>query len=161
MSKPRKRTAGIISITQLFSEIPVTSARERSSRVEVQRVDNANTRSATDFVTVNTEEGPTVRTDDSRIQQSLPFNYDSVFCSSGGYAGGNVYTNGIESVSVFLKRFVHNTWRRVFQKHFRQHLNKVAMCLNLGNRRVDSIDRIGAFIRGIAGKRTAYRGPVG
>ena len=89
------------------------------------------------------------------------FNYASVFCSSCGYAGGNVYANGIESASVLLKRFVHNAWRLVLRKHFRQHLNEVAMCLNLGNRRVDSIDRIDVFIRGIAGKRTAYRGPVG
>lgn len=88
------------------------------------------------------------------------FNYDSVFCSSGGYVGGNVYTNGIERVSVLLKPFVQNTCCHAFQKHFRQHLNEVTMCLNPSNRKVDSIDRIEAFIRGIVGRWIACWGPV-
>jgi transposase-like protein len=69
---------------------------------------------------------------------------------------GDAHTNGIESVWAVLKRSYMN-FHFISKRHLPLYLDELTFRLNEGNCKFDTIDRIGALIRGVKDKRLTYR----
>ncbi len=63
------------------------------------------------------------------------------------------HANGIESVWAVLKRGHNGTYRHISKKHLSRYADEFACRLNDGNCEADTIDRMEAMAKGIAGKR--------
>ncbi len=138
-------------------KVPVLGARERGGKTVAKPVENADSKTATEFATAAAVAGATIYTDDSRIYRKLPFWHESVCHSANEYVRDDVHTNGIESVWAVLKRSIHGTWLHVSSKHLHRYVNEATMRLNTGDVRVDTIDRMSALVLAVGGKRLRYR----
>ncbi len=157
MSKAKRKTMREASMGRgAVGKIPVIGANECGDPMVVKLVKNADTKTATEFVTSSTDRDVTVYTDESRIYGKFPNNHDSVCYSAEDYVRGDVHTNSIELVWAALKRSIQGTWYHVSPKHLHQYVNELAICLNIGDCGIDTIDRMEALVQLIDGKRIKY-----
>ena len=138
----------------------VIGARERGGCVKAQMITKTDGATLKSFVHNNIRVGSTVYTDDHRGYIGLDglfYRHQSVKHSAKEYVNGMAHTNGIESVWAVLKRGYNGTFHHFSTKHLQRYINEFTFRLNEGNCEVNTIDRMEAFIKGIGGKRIAYR----
>ena len=140
---------------------PVVGARERGGPVVAKPVESTDAATLVPFIEANVLDGATVYTDEARAYTPLAniinqFTHETVSHGRGEYVRGDVHTNGIESVWAVLKRSIHGTWHHVSPKHLGRYVNEATFRLNQGNCKVDTIERIESFAKGIHNKCLSY-----
>ena len=65
------------------------------------------------------------------------------------------HTNGVESFWSMLKRGLMGTYHQVSAKHLQRYVDEFSGRHNI--RGLDTIDQMGALVRGMNGKRLRYR----
>jgi len=111
------------------------------------------TKSATlqGFVESHTEPQAQVCTDDASAYVGIKRLHESVSDSTGEYVRGMAHSNGMESFWSMLKGVYH----KMSPKHLQRYVDEFAHRHNI--RDSDTLDQIGAFVRGMAGKWIMYR----
>ena len=72
---------------------------------------------------------------------------------------GQAHTNGIESFWSLLKRGYYGTYHKMSPKHLDRYVTEFAGRHN--QRNADTLDQMGAMVRGLELKRLRYRDLVG
>ena len=138
---------------------PVLGMREQGGRVRAMPVADASAATLTAAIAENVARGSVVITDEwrgySRVARS--YAHERVNHSAKEFVNAMAHTNGIESVWAVLKRGFNGTFHHWSVKHTHRYVNEFAFRLNEGNCQVDTVDRIGALIRGAEGKRLTYK----
>lgn len=106
------------------------------------------------FVCRNTMPDALVYTDEARAYLGLARRHEMVSHSTGEYVRGDASTNGIESFWAVLKRAYKGTYHYMSPKHLNKYINEFAGRHN--NRPLDTIDRMGAIVDGMEGKRMSF-----
>ena len=87
----------------------------------------------------------------------LFFKQERVNHSAGEFVRGMAHTNGIESVWAVLKRGLNGVYHHASVKHLGRYVDEFAFRLNEGNVARHTLERLGSFIDGVAGKRLTYK----
>lgn len=107
------------------------------------------------FISNNVSKKAMVYTDDHRSYIGLPFEHESVNHSVGEYVRNQAHTNGVESFWALLKRGYYGTYHRISPKHLGRYVNEFSGRHNV--RELDTIEQMGFLVKGMAGKRLAYK----
>ncbi len=110
------------------------------------------------FVMGQVKGGARVYTDDHRGYLGLP-NHESVKHGAQEYVHGMAHTNGIESFWALLKRGYHGTFHHMSPKHLGRYVGEFSGRHN--QRTLDTIEQMGAIVKGLESKRLRYRDLVG
>ena len=94
-----------------------------------------------------------IYTDEATAYQGLP-NHQAVKHSVGEWVNEQAHTNGLESFWATLKRGYHGIHHHMSPKHLNRYVQEFAGRHNI--RPMDTIDQMGAIVRGMAGKRLRY-----
>ena len=74
--------------------------------------------------------------------------------------GGDVTTNGVESVFAVMKRGLIGVYHHASKKHLGRYVNEFAFRLNDGNVKRHTMERLESFVSGTKGKRLTYKGLI-
>lgn len=140
----------------------VLGMRERGKGGRTKAVKLASTDAQTiqDVIVQNVAVGSTLHTDEAgayRDMGGLFFEHATVNHSQGEYVRDDVTTNGIESVFAVLKRGLIGVYHHASAKHLDRYVDEFAFRLNEGNVARHTLERLGSFIDGVAGKRLTYK----
>ena len=105
------------------------------------------------FVDDNTTPSAMVYTDGEAGYVGLP-RHEAVKHTIGEYVRGQAHTNGIESFWSMLKRGYYGTYHKMSPAHLDRYVTEFAVRHNI--RRLDTLDQMGAMVRGLDGKRLRY-----
>ena len=106
------------------------------------------------FVHGQAKPGATIFTDDHRAYNGL-LNRHSVKHSVSEYVKGQAHTNGIESFWSLLKRGYYGTYHKMSPSHLHRYVAEFEGRHNA--RRLDTIEQIGAMVKGADCKRLRYK----
>ena len=110
------------------------------------------------FVLGQVAPGAKVYTDDHRGYQGLP-NHESVKHSARQYVDGMAHTNGMESFWALLKRGYHGTYHHMSSKHLGRYVTEFSGRHN--QRPLDTLEQMGAIVKGLEDKKLTYRRLIG
>ena len=137
----------------------VVGAKDRNTnRINATPVSSTDQPTLQGFVIENVVSGAKVYTDEHRAYQGLT-NHEAVKHSAGEYVNGMAHTNGVESFWALMKRGLNGTYHQMSEKHLGRYVDEFAGRHN--QREADTIDQMGAMVRGMDGKRLRYRELVG
>ena len=138
----------------------VVGAKDRrTNRIAATPVAATDARTLQGFVIDHTDADATVYTDEARAYDGLPRLRQAVKHSIGQYVDGQAHTNGIESFWALMKRGYQGTYHKLSEKHLARYVNEFAGRHN--QRPLDTIDQMGAMVRGMDGKRLRYEDLIG
>ena len=133
----------------------IVGVKDRSTKhVRAAVVENTEADTLKGFVSENAVPGAMVYTDGETGYVGLP-HHEAVKHSSGEYVRGKAHTNGIESFWSLLKRGYVGTYHKMSPKHLGRYVGEFAGRHN--QRPADTIDQMGAMVRGMDQKRLRYR----
>ena len=133
----------------------VVGAKDRAThQVRAKVVEHTDAATLQEFVIDHAAPGATVYSDDSSAYESLPFDHDTVKHTLSEYVRGDVHTNGIEGLWSMFKRAHKGIYHKMSPKHLDRYVQEFAGRHNF--RGQDTIDQMGAIIRGFEGKRLTY-----
>ena len=133
----------------------VAGARERSTgKVSAEVIANTDTKSLVGFVTEHTDEDAVVYTDEHAAYKKAPRYYFTIQHGIKEYVNGRIHTNGIESFWAALKRGHMGTYHKMSKKHLGRYVREFAGRHN--RRPLDTVDQMGAMVKGMDGKRLKY-----
>ena len=126
------------------NKIPVVGIKERTTgQIRLKAVKNVSSRTLSDFIRANTEEGAEVHTDEFSSYlwlDSSEFAHKSVNHSKT-YVRGNVHVNGVENVWSLFKRGIMGVFHKVSAKYLPIYLDEFAFRFN--NRdAINMMDRV-------------------
>ena len=137
----------------------VVGARDReTNQVAASPVEGTDWHTLNKFVAGNVNPEAMIYTDEHPSYQDYP-NHKAVKHSAGQYVDGMAHTNGVESFWALIKRGYHGTYHQMSVKHLGRYVDEFAGRHN--QREADTIDQMGAMVRGMEGKRLRYRELVG
>ena len=132
----------------------VVGIKDRTTnRVRATVVENTDRDTLQGFVVHNTTPDARVYTDGEAGYVGLP-NHESVKHSVGEYVREQVHTNGIESFWSMLKRGYYGTYHTMSPKHLHRYVGEFSGRHN--QRPLDTVDQMGAMVRGLELKRLRY-----
>ena len=140
-------------------KVPVLGMRERGGKLIAKPIEGTDKGTIQGEVFRNVKTGSTIFTDEHGAYGGLGplfFDHQSVNHSLKQWVDGICHTNSIESVWAVLRRSIVGSWHHVSRKHLIRYVNEAAFRLNEGNCEIDTIDRMEALVRGMAGKRVRY-----
>lgn len=76
--------------------------------------------------------------------------------SAREFVNGMAHTIGIESVWAVLKRGYNGVYHQWSVKHLHRYINEFTFCLNDGNCKRHTLERLDSLILGAIGKRLTY-----
>ena len=138
----------------------ILGMRERGGRVKAMPVDGASKAVLQNAVHGHVELGSTLYTDDHAGYRGLGgvlYRHETVRHSVREFVNGMAHTNGIESVWAVLKRGYNGVYHNWSRKHMRQYIREFNFRLNAGSCATDTMDRLAALFRGMAGKTITYK----
>ena len=138
----------------------VLGMHQRSGATKAIPVSRTNRETLYPLIQEHVEAGTVVCTDEHGAYRDLGrlgYQHDAVRHGAGEYVRGMTHTNSIESVWAVLKRSLLGVYHCVSRKHLARYLNETTFRLHEGNCQIDTIDRMTALGRGMAGKRLTYR----
>ena len=140
---------------------PVVGAKDRETNQVIAKPSAFTDKpSLQGFVSLNTEEGSTVYTDEHAAYQGLPNRlHEAVRHSTGEYVRQQAHTNGIESLWAMLKRGLNSTYHHVSVKHLWRYVDEFSGRHN--NRPLDTVEQMGIMVAGAEGKRLTYEALIG
>ena len=137
----------------------VVGVKDRATkRVRAAVVENTDADTLQGFVADSTAPDATVYTDGEQGYVGLP-RHEAVRHTVGEYVRGQAHTNGIESFWSLLKRGYYGTYHKMSPKHLDRYVTEFAGRHN--QRNADTLDQMGAMVRGLELKRLRYRDLVG
>ena len=137
----------------------VVGARDReTNQIAASPVDGTDWYTLNKFVDGNVHPEAMLYTDEHPSYQGYP-NHEAVKHSAGQYVDGMAHTQGIESHWALLKRGYYGTYHQMSFKHLGRYVDEFTGRHN--QREADTIDQMGAMVRGMEGKRLRYRELVG
>jgi transposase-like protein len=138
----------------------VLGMRERGGRTKAVKIASTDAQTIQDIIVQNVEVGSTLHTDEAGAYRDIGglfFNHATVNHSEGEYVRDGVTTNSIESVFAVLKRGLIGVYHHASAKHLGRYVDEFAFRLNDGNVARHTLERLGSFIDGVAGKRLTYK----
>ena len=140
---------------------PVLGMRDRDGQVIAQVTESTDATTLQGEIKKNLTLGSTVCTDEHRSYVGLDANeefvHKTVKHSAKQFVDGMAHTNSIESVWAVLKRGFMGIFHSFSKKHTQLYVDEFVFRLNEGNCRFDTVNRIEALVRGMAGKRLTYK----
>jgi transposase-like protein len=156
--KPRK-VAGKPGKTILREKTPVMVLIERKGRARSQMLRNVTIKELHEVLKENVDKNARILTDEhpSYPLACCTFNggHQTVCHSEAEYARGDVNTNSAESYFALLKRGVVGTFHHVSVRHLPRYCDEFSF--RWSNRKATDGERTVAAIKGIEGKRLAYK----
>ena len=135
-------------------KVAVIGMKDReTNKVTAMSVQGTDKSTLQGFVLGQVAAGAQVFTDDHGGYHGLP-NHQSGKHSAGEYVDGMAHTNGIESFWSMLKRGYHGTFHHFSEKHLDRYVGEFAGRHN--DREADTIDMMGAMVKGLEGQRLKY-----
>ncbi len=135
-------------------KVAVAGVRDRKTgKVVAAPVASTDKKTLQGFVQGSMAEGAMVYTDDNKAYDGL-LNHDTVKHSVGEYVRDNVHTNGVESFWAMFKRGHKGTYHKMSKKHLRRYVTEFVGRHN--KRPSDTVDQMGAIVKGMEGKRLHY-----
>lgn len=138
----------------------VLGMKERGGHTKAMKLASTDAQTIQDIIVQNVAVGSTLHTDEAgayRDMGGLFFNHATVNHSQGEYVRDDVTTNSIESVFAVLKRGLIGVYHHASPKHLGRYVDEFAFRLNEGNVARHTLERLGSFIDGVAGKRLTYK----
>ena len=132
----------------------VAGVKDRTTnRVSASVVRTTTRRELQAFIAERVRPQARIYTDEAHAYRGLP-NHQAVNHSVSQYVDGQAHTNGLESFWATLKRGYHGVHHHMSPKHLNRYVQEFAGRHNI--RPMDTIDQMGAIVRGMAGKRLRY-----
>ena len=144
-------------------KIPVLGMRDRDGQWAAQVVKSTDKETLQGVIKENVLKGTTICTDEHKSYKGLDtiadkkFVHKTVNHSAKQYVDGMAHTNGIESFWAVLKRGFYGIYHSFSEKHLQCYVYEFAFRLNEGNCKIDTVDRLEALVRGVAGKRLTWK----
>lgn len=138
---------------------PVLGMKERTGKVKAIVLDRTSRRDIQPKIYNAVEGGPTPYTDEHKSYDgldSLHSKQKRVNHSAKQFVDGRANTNSIESVRAVLKRGYYGTYQNRSQKPFQAYVDEFAFCLNEGNVKSDTQDRLDDLFQAMPGKEITY-----
>ena len=107
------------------------------------------------FVADHAAPSATIYTDEGGGYHGLSFNHQTVCHGVGEYVDGMAHANGIESFWSMLKRAHKGTFHHFSEKHLGRYVGEFSGRHN--DRESDTIDMMGAMVKGLEGKPLHYK----
>jgi len=138
---------------------PVLALVERRGSVVSKPIKRVNAKTLQSAIRKLVSRKSTIMTDDWRGYRGVGKDFEGghqfVKHSMGEYVRGNVSTNNAESYFALLKRGVHGTFHHISKRHLHRYCDEFSFRWN--NREVSDGARAEEAIKGMEGKRLAYR----
>lgn len=140
-------------------KVPVFGMRDRHGKVIMQPVLKTTSEELYAAIVRNVRKGSVVCTDESRLYDGVSkgFVHLRVNHSAKQYVNGMASINGVESIWAVLKRGFYGTYHDISAYHTSRYVDEFTFRLNQGNVRIDTMDRLDALIRRVAGRRITYK----
>ena len=133
----------------------VVGIKDRSTKqVRAAVIHNTDAETLQGFVTDSTTPDAMVYTDGEIGYVGLPL-HEAVKHSVGEYVRGQAHTNGIEGFWSMLKRGYYGTYYKMSPAHLDRYVTEFSGRHN--QRELDTVDQMGAMVRGLDGKRLRYQ----
>ena len=157
--KPRKGTDEINKRGRGTKKAPVLALIERDGKAISKPIENVTGKTLKGAIKEMVSQDSTIMTDEFKSYNGIGKNFKGghkvVNHGLGQYADGDANTNTAESYFALLKRGVNGTFHHISKKHLSRYCDEFAFRWN--NRKVEDGDRVVEAIKGIVGKRLAYR----
>ena len=157
--KPRKGTGEIHKKGRGTKKAPVLALIERNGKAISKPIEHVNAKTLKGAIRELVNKDATIMTDEWRsytgIGKDFKGGHKVVNHGIGQYVDGDVNTNTAESYFSLLKRGVMGTFHHVSKKHLNRYCDEFSFRWN--NRKTTDGDRAVEAIKGIIGKRLAYR----
>lgn len=138
---------------------PVMGLVQRDGRVKALTVTDVTKDTLFSTIKNNVHKSSRIITDDFPMYRGLGKEFagghEVIGHNKKEYVRGDVYTNTAESFFALLKRGVHGTYHHVSKEHLHRYCDEFSFRWNL--RKVNDGERATAAIRGMEGKRLAYK----
>lgn len=142
------------------SKIPVVALVERKGKVISKPIEKVNAKTLKGAIKENVNKDSTIMTDEWKSYKGIGKDFKGghgiVNHGMGEYVKDDVYTNTAESYFALLKRGVHGTFHHISKEHLSRYCDEFSFRWN--HRKVTDGERTTQAIKGIEGKRLAYRG---
>ena len=133
----------------------VVGIKDRSTKqVRAAVIHNTDAETLQGFVTDSTTPDAMVYTDGEIGYVGLP-PHEAVKHSVGEYVRGQAHTNGIEGFWSMLKRGYYGTYHKMSPAHLDRYVTEFSGRHN--QRELDTVDQMGAMVRGLDRKRLRYQ----
>ena len=133
----------------------VAGVKDRqTNRISAAVVASTDTPTLQGFVTDRTTDDATVYTDDHSAYRGL-LNHEAVKHGVGEFVNGQIHTNGIESFWSIFKRGYYGTYHKMSKAHLDRYVSEFTGRHN--QREFDTLDQMGAMVRGLDCKRLRYQ----
>ena len=134
----------------------VAGAKDRATNaVSAAVVEHTDAATLQGFIADRVTNDATIYTDDATAYKGMPYDHESVRHSVGEYVKEMAHTNGIDSFWSMLKRAHKGTFHHFSPKHTQRYVTEFSGRHNI--REGDTIDQMGALVKGMVGKRLRYR----
>jgi|ERR1035437_7853353 transposase-like protein len=137
----------------------VAAVLERGGKVRAEVVGTRRKTHLHKLVRENVEAGSNLYTDALKSYDGLSDFQHKVIDHAVAYVDGAVQTNGLENFWSLLKRSLHGTYVAVEPFHLFRYIDEQAFRFN--NRDMTDIERFGAGMRQIVGRRLTYKQLIG
>ena len=135
-------------------KIAVAGVKDRrTNRVSARVVENTDAPTLQGFVLQHVANNTTIYTDEHSAYRGL-LHHAAVKHSVGEFVKGQAHTNGIESFWSLFKRGYYGTYHKMSPAHLDRYVNEFTGLHN--QREYDTLDQMGAMVRGMDGKRLCY-----
>ena len=136
-------------------KVAVAGIKDRKTKqVRAKVISSPDKETLQGFVTEHTAPEATVYTDEASAYEGLPMPHEAVKHSLSEYVRGSAHTQGIESFWSLLKRGYVGTYHKMSPKHMSRYVAEFEGRNNL--READTLDQMGAIVRGMGRKRLRY-----
>ncbi len=160
--KPRKGTGETHKRGRGTEKAPVLALIERNGKAISKSIEYVDAKTLKGAIKELVSKDATIMTDEWKsytgIGKDFKGGHKVVNHGIGQYGNGDANTNTAESYFSLLKRGVMGTFHHISKKHLNRYCDEFSFRWN--NRKVDDGNRTVEAIKGIVGKRLAYRGVV-
>ena len=133
----------------------VVGAKDRpTNTVRAQVVRETKKLDLQTFITMNTDPGATVYTDEAAAYKGIPYDHEAVNHSVGEYVRGMAHTNGMESFWATLRRAYKGVYHKISPKHLQRYVGDFAG--KHGVRGMDTLPQMAHLAASMVGKRLTY-----
>lgn len=161
--KPRKGDGKKHKRGRGTKKTPVMALVERDGKVVSRPVENVNAKTLKSAIRETVDKSSTIMTDEfpayGGIGVEFAGGHKVIKHAEGEYVKGEISTNTAESYFALLKRGVHGTFHHVSKHHLSRYCDEFNFRWN--HRKVTDGERATAAIRGMSGKRLAYKAARG
>lgn len=139
-----------------MGKVAVFGMCERGGRLVAKVIKSTTKATIQANLNASIEAGATLCTDEHAAYTGNKYNHKVVNHSAKQFVDGMAHINSIESVWALLKRGFYGVYHSFSEKHLQRYVGEFTYCLNEGNVRVHTLDRMDALLNKALGKRMTY-----